>query len=66
MWLTVQSVFFSFLFLSLHDSFRDPDGRGHLWIDVRGEGVGMACAYPPTRHVVRHFFLSHVRGRRSA
>lgn len=40
-WLTVQSVFFSFLFLSLHDSFRERDGRGHLWIDVRREGVGL-------------------------
>ena len=29
-WLTVQSVFFSFLFLSLHDGFRERDGRGHL------------------------------------
>ena len=40
-WLTVQSVFFSFLFLSLHDSFRERDGRGHLWIDVRRERVGL-------------------------
>lgn len=40
-WLTVQSVFFSFLFLSLHDSIRERDGRGHLWIDVRRERVGL-------------------------